>query len=214
MKKRITILCTDPTHPVNQPLRAWVEGNSRDADLEIEICRDCGDLRGGDFLFLVSCHQIIRKPVRDLFRYTLVLHASDLPAGRGMSPHIWQILGGARNLTLSLLNAEDELDSGDIWSQLSFEVEAHELYDEINGKLFNAELQLMDWALANCDVVTPRKQSGDSSFFRKRVPADSQIDPRRPLVDSFDLLRVADPQRYPAWFEHLGHRFTIRIERA
>jgi methionyl-tRNA formyltransferase len=214
MKKRISILCTDPTHPVNQPLQNWIERHALHAGLEIEICRDWRDLSGGDFLFLVSCHQIIRTAVRDLFRYTLVLHASDLPAGRGMSPHIWQILGGARRLTLSLLNAEDELDSGDIWTQLSFDVEPHELYDEINRKLFDAELQLMDWALANCGVVTPSKQSGEPSFFRKRVPTDSQVDPQRPLVDSFDLLRVADPHRYPAWFEHLGRRFTIRIEKA
>jgi methionyl-tRNA formyltransferase len=214
MKKRISILCTDQTHPVNQPLQVWVDRRAKDVGLAIELCRDWRELSGGDFLFLVSCHQIVRKPVRDQFRYTLVLHASDLPAGRGMSPHIWQILGGARRLTLSLLNAEDELDSGDIWSQLSFEVEAHELHDEINRKLFDAELRLMDWALENCNLVTPRKQFGDPSFYRKRSPADSQIDPHLPLADSFDLLRVADPQRYPAWFEHLGRRFTIRIERA
>lgn len=214
MKKRISILCTDPTHPVNQPLQAWVSTRGLDANLQVEIFRNWRELRGGDFLFLVSCHQIVRKPVRDLYRHTLVLHASDLPRGRGMSPHIWEILSGARRLTLSLINAEDEVDSGDIWSQLQFEVEAHELYDEINRKLFNAELELMDWALANCDTAKPRQQSGEPSFYAKRSPADSQVDPRCSIVDSFDRLRVADPQRYPAWFEHLGRRFTIRIERA
>ena len=71
----------------------------------------------------------------------------------------------------------------------------------------------MSWALDHCDTATPRKQSGESSYFRKRSPQDSRIDPSRPLADSFDLLRVADPERYPAFFEHRGQTYRIRIDK-
>lgn len=208
---KIDILCTDPSHPVNASLERWAK--SQGPKLHISIHRDVSELAGGDFLFLISCHQIVRKVTRDSYRHTLVVHASDLPRGRGMSPHIWQILEGADRLVVTLLNAEDDVDSGDIWHQLEISLDGTELYDEIDKQLFEAELQLMSWALAHCDSAKPRRQLGDPSVYRRRTPADSEIDPTRPLVDSFNLLRVANPVRYPAYFLYRGKKFLIRIEK-
>jgi len=208
----VSILCTDPRHPVNPWLARWAEHRAGDAN--VVILRDWRDLKGGDFLFLVSCHQIVTKAVRDLFRHTLVLHASALPQGRGMSPHIWQLVEGADRVTLTLLDAEDSVDSGDIWHQKELRFDGTELHDEIHRKLFDAEVELMDWALDHCHRTRARVQVGEPSFYRRRTPADSEIDPARPLADSFDLLRVADPDRYPAYFVHRGQKYHIRIEKA
>jgi methionyl-tRNA formyltransferase len=208
----VKILCTDPRHPVNAWLDAWAAANTHRAT--VGVWRDWRELPGGgDFLFLVSCHQIIGRATRVKFRHTLVLHASDLPRGRGMSPHIWQILEGEQRIVVSLINAEDELDRGDIWHQMTIEFDGTELHDEIHAKLFDAEVALMTWALDHCDSSSPRPQSGTSTFYRKRSPTDSAIDPNRPLAESFDLLRVADPERYPAFFEHRGAKYRIRIDR-
>ena len=206
----VTILCTDPAHGVNAWLQRWAAGQPD--GVRVRLCRDQKDLVAGDFLFLVSCHQIIGAAARALFRHSLVLHASDLPEGRGMSPHVWQILEGRRQLKMTLLNAEDALDSGDIWHQVDVDVPGTAVCDEINARIFDAELALMDWALAHCDHTTPRPQSGTGSAYRKRAPADSRIDPTRPLVESFDLMRVADPERYPAFFEHRGRTYRLRLE--
>lgn len=208
---RVSILCTDAAHPVNAWLERWAARQAR--DVQVAIHRDRGEVQGGDFLFLVSCQQLIGKPIRERYRHTLVLHASDLPRGRGMSPHIWQVLEGASRIVVSLLNAEDEVDSGDIWHQEEFRLDGTELHDEINERLFEAELRLMDWALAHCDRATPRRQSGAPTVYRRRTPADSAVDPARPLAESFDLLRVCDPARYPAHFELRGQKYTIRIEK-
>ena len=209
---RVVVLCTDPLHPVNAWLEPWAE-RARARGHHVDILRDRGDLTDGDFLFLVSCHQIIRKTERDGFRHTLVLHASDLPRGRGMSPHIWPVVEGGDELVLSLLNAEDALDSGDIWAQRRIPLDGTELFDDINRRLFEAEIELMDWALENCDRVEPRQQSGEASFFRKRTPEDSRIDPDASILSQFNLLRVADPDRYPAFFDHQGQRYRIRLEK-
>lgn len=208
----VEILCTDPQHPVNAWLERWKTEHADRA--RITIRRDWRDLPPrGDFLFLVSCHQIIRADVRSRFRHTLVLHASELPKGRGMSPHVWQILEGRNRIVLTLLDADDPLDSGRIWHQIAMQFDGTELHDEIHARLFDAELELMSWALANCATATPRMQVGEPTFYRKRTPADSRIDPERPLVEAFDLLRIADPQRYPAYFEHRGATYRITIDR-
>ncbi|HEX7638970.1 MAG TPA: formyltransferase family protein [Burkholderiaceae bacterium] len=208
----VSILCTDPAHPVNAWLEDWIRREG--ARAQIELRRHSGDLSGGDFLFLVSCHEIIRRPVRDRYRHTLVLHASDLPRGRGMSPHVWQILEGQDRIVLTLLDASDALDSGDIWHQAEIRFDGTELHDEINAKLFDAELELMTWALDHCDSAVPRKQAGEGSFYRRRGPDDSRIDPRNSIEQVFDLLRVADPNRYPAFFELRGQKYFIRVDKA
>lgn len=196
---------------MNPLLDAWANANAARAD--IEIARDKAELKGGDFLFLISCHQIIGVETRALYRHSLVIHASDLPKGRGWSPMAWEVLEGADRITVSLLKAEDGVDSGDIWQKRSFELDGTELLKELNAKLFDVELQLMDWALENCDQTVPEPQIGDPFTWPRRQPTDSKIDPERPLTESFDTIRIADPDRFPAYFEHRGVRYAIRLEK-
>ena len=208
---RVTVLCSDPDHPVNAWLERWLERNRHRA--EIAIVRDRADCTGGDFLFLISCHQIIGADVRARYGHTLVIHASDLPKGRGWSPMAWEVLNGADSVTVSLLNAEDGVDSGDIWQKRRFALEGTELLDELNAKLFETELDLMDWALDHCHDTAPEPQRGEPSVWPRRGPADSEIDPTRPLTESFDTIRIADPDRFPAFFTHRGTTYTIRMEK-
>jgi methionyl-tRNA formyltransferase len=206
----VHLLCTDPQHGVNAWLERWSEAAPPSVDAR--ILRHSREATGGDFLFLVSCHQIIGAETRARYRHTLVLHASALPEGRGMSPHVWQILEGRRGFTLTLLEAADALDAGRIWHQLDVDVPDNVVCHEINARLFDAELALMDWALAHAARVTPREQQGEPSYYRKRLPSDSRIDPAQPIAEVFDLLRIADPERYPAFFEYRGRSYRLRLE--
>lgn len=208
---RVDILCSDACHPVNAWLERWADRNQVRA--QIEIHRDLTGLRGGGFLFLISCHQLVRKEVRDLYRHTLVIHASDLPRGRGWSPMAWEVLGGAKEITVSMLAAEDGVDSGPVWQKRRFAVDGTELLDELNTRLFDTELELMDWALDNCDTASPVPQEGEPSTWPRRTPADSEIDPARPLSESFDTIRIADPVRFPAFFSYRGARYAVRLEK-
>ena len=170
------------------------------------------ELLGGDILFLISCHEIVGKDVRDLYKSTLVIHASDLPQGRGWSPHVWQIVEGKNQIPVTLLEAEDQVDSGAIWKQLLLSFEGHETCEEINQALFLAELELMDFAVSNLDKIVPRQQDQrEPTYYRKRTPEDSKLDPDRSIAEQFDLIRVADVNRFPAFFDFRGHRYTLRI---
>ncbi len=208
---RISLLLSDTSHPVKAHLERWIKAHQ--TQHQVELCERSTGLSGGDFLFLISCQEIIRQPVRERYRYTLVLHASDLPKGRGMSPHVWQILQGKHELVLSLLNAEDAVDSGHIWKKTSMSIDPSDLWDEIDAKLFDAELQLMDWAVEHCDDMSPTPQTGDATYYPRRRPEDSQIDPFRSIADTFNTLRIANPNRYPAWFELHGQRYKIMLEK-
>lgn len=210
----ISILCTDTNHPVMKSLRDWVDRmNSKEN--AVSLLFDKSELPGGDILFLVSCSQIIEKAERKKYRSTLTLHASDLPKGRGWSPYIWSILGGANQVTVTLLEASDPVDSGSIWLKTTFQLEGHELLPEINAKLFAAEIALMTRVVEQFDSIKPIQQIGDPGpYMKRRTLADSRLDPNKTIAEQFDLLRVVDSQRYPAYFDYKGKRYFIKIKKA
>lgn len=209
----ISILCSDEKHPVNTYLLNWMRRHQ--VDHEITLLRDRKDLKGGDMLFLISCNEIVRIQDREKFSKVLVIHASDLPQGRGWSPHIWQVVQGGDRFTVTLLEAEDKVDSGDIWNQVEVSVPQDALWDEINAQLFEAECLLMDFAAENFETVIPRPQDSnvEPTYYPKRTPADSEIDPNKSIADQFDLIRVCDPVRFPAYFKHRGATYSIRLEK-
>jgi len=209
---RIDVCCTDAAHPVLAHLQRWAAGLGADHDARVIMStRDAG---GGDILFLVSVAEVVPREVRARYRTALVLHASALPEGRGWSPLVWQILEGAREITVCALSAEDRVDTGAIWAQHTFAVAPHELAAEIHAKLFAAELALMSEVVAQFATLAPRPQAGaGATYYRRRKPEDSRIDPHRPIAEQFDLLRICDPDRYPAFFELHGHRYRIRLDK-
>jgi methionyl-tRNA formyltransferase len=210
---KISILCTVPDHPVVKNLQAW-KSDMFLKGYSVSLHYDKAELQGGDVLFLVSCGQIIRDAERKKYKATLVLHASDLPQGRGWSPHIWSILNGANQITVSLLEASEPVDSGAIWLKTKFTLEGHELLPEINAKLFAAELSLMTQAVEQFETIKPIRQVGDPGpYMALRFPTDSQLDPYKPIAEQFNLLRVVDSQRYPAFFDYRGKRYLIKIEK-
>jgi methionyl-tRNA formyltransferase len=210
---KVTLLCSDPSHPINTHLLGWIERN-RD-DHEINLIRSKKDLVGGDILFLVSCSEIISSSDRMAYSATLVLHASALPIGRGWSPHVWQIINGAENIILTLLDAEDAVDGGRIWHQVTLRIPKHALWDEINEQLFRAEIELIDYAIRVSHKIVPVEQSQtiEPTYYPRRKPEDSEIDPELSIAAQFDLIRVSDPNRYPSYFYLRGNKYRLILEK-
>ncbi|WP_380873293.1 hypothetical protein ACFB49_40650 [Sphingomonas sp. DBB INV C78] len=208
---KVTILCSDAAHPVNAYISRWM-ATVKDG-VAVELVRRKQEALGGDLLFLISCSELVSAADRARYRASLVLHASALPEGRGWSPHIWQLIGGAEGITLSLIEAADPVDSGPIWKHHYIPVPRHALWHEINDLLFEAEINLMAFAIENFDQIVPAPQSSSgSSYYRRRERRDSELDPHKTIAEQFDLIRVCDPQRFPAYFHHRGRRYVLTLE--
>lgn len=209
---KISILCSSSTHPVYPLLEKWLERIRVKHD--VELVTEKAKLNGGDILFLIACHEIVSRQDREKYKVALVVHSSDLPEGRGWSPQIWQILAGKNDIVVSLIEAHDKVDAGPIWAKRQVLLKGHELYDEINDKLFDVWLELMDYAVANAECPAPTPQDDrEPTYWRKRAPDDSRIDPGRSIAEQFELLRVSDPERYPAFFDFRGHRYFVRLSK-
>jgi len=213
MGLKIEILCSSPDHPVKPWLARWIE--ERQTGDKVSLVHSKAELTSGDVLFLISVSELIGPEIRSQFKNTAVVHASDLPEGRGWSPHIWAILNGADEIVVSALEAEDKVDSGAIWAKTRIEIPKTALSDDINERLFDATLQLMTKV---CEMVEagkpPQPQDGrQPSYWPRRTPRDSELDPNASIASQFDLLRVSDPARYPAFFQLHGEVFEIRLKK-
>jgi methionyl-tRNA formyltransferase len=171
-------------------------------------------LRPADVCFVLSFSALLPEAALALHRHNLVVHASALPQGRGWSPMTWHILEGRSEFTLTLFEATPRVDAGVIYAQKTLRLAGHELADEWRRLQVEGIAELCARWLSRFpdSVKDAREQQGEPSFLGRRTPADSALDVHRPLSEQFDLLRVVDNERYPAWFEYRGHRYTISIK--
>lgn len=203
----VTVVCSDRRNHIWPRLEMWCVKNG------YRLVQKKADATGGHLLLLVSCTEIVEREVRDRYLRTLVIHESDLPAGRGWSPFAWQILEGRSEIVISLIDAADKVDAGGILVQQVVRLEGHELSAEINEKRDSLRLALCQWAVENFRSAAPVEQFGTPTYYKRRTPADSRIDPDRSLAEQFDLLRICEP-RFPAFFELRGHRYEIELRKA
>lgn len=172
---------------------------------------DYSQVEDSDVAFYLSCMRITPPSVLARSPWNLVVHASALPKGRGFSPIVWQVLEGASSIPITMIRMADAVDAGDIVMQDTITLAGHELNDELRTRLGAA---IVEMCLAFCNRETapePVPQSGDPTWYARRYPRDSRLDPTQSLTAQFDLLRVVDNTRYPAFFDHRGHRYTLSI---
>lgn len=173
-----------------------------------------GEIPLGDCAFYLSCGQLSPPAVLARNLNNLVVHESPLPLGKGWAPLTWQILEGNNKIPVLLLEAADSVDSGDVYLTDQLIFDGYELCADLRESQARATLGLCrrfidhyPWLLTDARV-----QQGDSSFYPRRTPEDSRLDPDKTLREQFALLRVVDNDRYPAFFELGGHEYTIRVD--
>jgi UDP-2,4-diacetamido-2,4,6-trideoxy-beta-L-altropyranose hydrolase len=174
---------------------------------------DVSDIGDADLCFLLSYSKIVRPEVLARLGRALVVHASPLPRGRGMSPLTWLLLQDERRIPVNLIAAEAELDTGDVFDAIDLTLTGTELVHEWRTMVADATHALCrrfvrEWP-ASGSMSTA--QQGEPTYFSRRRPGDSRLDPNATLASQFDLLRVSDPQAYPAWCELRGRRFHVRV---
>lgn len=176
---------------------------------------EVSDIEAGDFAFYLGCGQITPESILQRNRHNLVVHGSALPQGKGWSPLTWQILEGKNEIPMTLFEAVPEVDSGPIYIQETMKFRGDELIDELREEQADCSFRLIQQFLRRYPNILKegRQQTGSSSYYRRRTPEDSKLDPEKSIIEQFNLLRVVDNDRYPAFFEKDGYRYVIKIEK-
>ncbi len=203
--------------------KGWVRGmlsdfvdRLRTSGHKVTIVYDVNEIPEGDIALFLSCWSLVPPEILSRSAHNLVVHASDLPAGKGWSPMTWQIIEGKNLIPLTLFEAQATVDSGRIYSTDFIEFEGHELLQEMRVALMEKSYQLCERFIENYPEVsvTGKMQSGEESFYRRRESSDSQLEADQSIASQFNLLRTVDNDYYPAFFNYQGCRYKLRIEKS
>lgn len=178
------------------------------------VC-EAAALPHGELCFFLGCGQIVSPERLAHHTHNLVVHESALPHGRGWSPLTWQVLEGQRQIPVVLFEATARVDDGPIYLRTTLALTGDELVHELRAVQAEATLSLCRRFVAGYPEILneARPQVGVPSRYPRRTPASSQLDLEKTLGEQLDLLRVCDPERYPAFVERNGQRFYLTISK-
>ena len=167
-----------------------------------------------DVCVVLGYTKILNSKARDRFGSVVVVHESPLPKGRGWSPMTWRVLEGVKEMNLTLFEAADDVDSGDIYLQSRVALTGIELIEDLRRIQASESVQLIEHFLSSFPKILSRGQAqvGDPTYYPRRRPIDSRCSSASTIDEIFELLRVSDPDKYPVTFEKNGQVFTLSIK--
>jgi len=164
-----------------------------------------------EIVFILSYFKVIEKDFLKQHKHNIVIHDSDLPIGRGWAPLFWQILEKKNKIPITLFEASEKADEGDIYIKDHILLEGHELNEEIRKKQAEKTIEMCLNFLNSYNNLMPIKQSGTTSYYSKRTPKDSELDINKSIKEQFDLLRIVNNEEYPAFFDYNGCKYIVKI---
>jgi methionyl-tRNA formyltransferase len=213
MVGHITIV-TDKNNWINGYIPQWIE-SLKPRNNHVTWVHDVKAIQPGLLAFFLGCEEIVGRSLLNLNQHNLVVHASDLPQGKGWSPLTWKILGGENQIPVVLFEAAELVDSGRIYLKHTMEFTGLELIGELRDELAITTFKLCNQFIEQYPSIVEQalEQNGEASFYPRRTPQDSRLRPELSIQEQFQMLRVADNEKYPCYFELGGETYILKIEK-
>lgn len=165
-----------------------------------------------DYLFSFYYRNMLPKEVLDIPRIaSLNLHGSLLPKFRGRCPVNWVLVKGEKETGVTLHVMEVKPDAGDMIARRAVDIAFEDTALSLFLKLASAARDLMRDALPLLESATFKRtpQSGPSSYFGGRTPADGIIDWQQGAVSIYNLIRAVTHPYPGAFTAFKGKRLFI-----
>jgi len=180
---------------------------------QCQLVRAADNIPQGDICFFLGCTQIVSDNILSRNQHNLVVHESNLPQGKGFAPMSWQILAGESSIHVCLVEANKEVDCGEIWLTDIVSLDGTELHDDWRTKQGECTLKLAKEFIVNYQRLRAKTQKGESSYYPRRTTKDSELDINKSLKEQFNLLRVVSNKDYPAFFIKDGVKYKLEISK-
>ena len=164
-------------------------------------------------MLILSCEKILKAEYLKLHKSNVVVHPSKVPLGKGWSPLAWQILEGLNNIPVSLFEAVEEVDAGDVYIVDYINLKGYELNDEIKHQQGLITIKMVKNYITQFNSITAVPQNGQESFYPRRKQKENELDINKTIVEQFNLLRIVDNERYPAHFFINDKKYILKIYR-
>jgi methionyl-tRNA formyltransferase len=164
-----------------------------------------------DVLFIISYTKILSVSLFDKVKLPLIVHESNLPLGRGCSPVLWEVLNKKKNFYVSIIKADQKVDSGKIVLKKKFNIREDDLYEEIRHKQTISNIEIIKKFLKIYPKIKFKNQIGKPTYFRKRTIKDSELNINKSIKSQFNLMRINNNKDWPSYFYIHGKKFIIKI---
>ena len=197
----------------NDWIESYIKKNflKKSKNYVFKISKNYKKIKKQNVVFILNYTKILPKSFLIQNRLNLVVHASNLPKGKGFAPIQWQIIEGKSEITLSLVEAVEKVDSGDIFLQTKISFDGSELYEEIREKQAKAVIKIINDFLNSYPQYNRKKQFGIESFYPRRKPEDGELDISKSIEANFNLLRVGNNDAWPSFFYYKGKKYILKI---
>lgn len=154
-----------------------------------------------DYIFFPHWSHIIPAEIYEKYK-CVVFHMTDLPYGRGGSPLQNLIVRGHKETKISALAVTKGLDEGPIYfkENLSLDGSADEIFRRASQIIF--EKMIPRFLNENIEAVP---QVGETVIFKRRKPAESELQENFSLDQIYDYIRMLDAEGYPNAFLNFGN---------
>jgi methionyl-tRNA formyltransferase len=125
------------------------------------------------------------------------LHASLLPKYRGAAPIQWSIVNGESETGVSLMQMDEGLDTGPVWTMRSLAIQPEETAGELSQRISQlaALMVRQDLPRALAGELDPRSQDSSRSTFAPRIrPEHALVDWRSSAAQVARLIRGLLPR--------------------
>ena len=171
-------------------------------------------IKDADLCVVASFGQIIPKRLLDKKRFINV-HASILPKYRGASPIQSAILNGDKETGVSIMDMDEDLDTGDILAIEKIKIEDDDTAETLFNKLAYLGSDTLIKTLKNLDNIQKVKQSdtGIKPIITKKIhKEDAFIDPSKISAKKADLI-IRGMYSWPIAYINLGGK-KLQIHKA
>lgn len=173
-------------------------------ELGLPVSDRVGDLLevGADLGVVVAFGRLIRRPV--LERLAMVnLHFSLLPRWRGAAPVERAILAGDRETGVCVMQLEEGLDTGPVFSRATVPIDDGADLEQLRGVLVAAGTDLLLGHLRN-GFGAPVPQEGEPTYAAKLSTDDLRLDWSRSAAELARVVRVGG-----GWTTFRGRRLKV-----
>lgn len=206
---KITILTDNP----NSWILPYIDDLKKELNQTNSVTHiySTSDIIEGDIMLILSCEKILKSEHLKLHKSNVVVHPSKVPLGKGWSPLAWQILEGSNNIPVSLFEAVEAVDAGDVYMVDYINLKGHELNDEIKHQQGLITMKMVKKYIDEFESMKGIPQSGEETFYPRRRQKENELGIDKTISEQFNLLRVVDNERYPAHFYINGRKYIVKI---
>ena len=176
-----------------------------------KVFKDYRRINNYDLVFILNFTKILNNNFLKKNKLNLVIHASHLPEGKGFAPMQWQILKDKKYIYNSLIEAVKKVDSGKVYLKEKMFFKGNELYDDLREIQSESTIQLIKKFLKKYPNITPKKQLGKSTYFKKRKIEDSELNINKNIKNLFPLMRIANNNKWPLFFKYKNIKYILKI---